>query len=311
MKRDEPITRRDALKHMGAFAVGMAAASPGFAALSSCVRSRRRTILYFTATGNSLHVARELSDPDTELLSIPQLVKSGRYEIEADEIGLVYPIYGHMPPYTVRQFIRKARLKADYRFAVLTYGNRKCSAVEIWDGISRGAGNPFDYIATIVMVDNWLPNFDMNEQRRLEKHIPENLRRIAADIAARRHWHEPVTEQERAAHREFLSRSGIDPEKGFLKRSERSFVITERCIGCGVCTQVCPQGNYALTGRGAAVAGDCDFCFACIQNCPQRAIRFAEGSDDPLLAHGEVNPEARFRNEHIALADIMRANRRF
>ncbi len=23
---------------------------------------------------------------------------------------------------------------------------------------------PFDYITTMIMVDNWLPNFDMNEQ---------------------------------------------------------------------------------------------------------------------------------------------------
>lgn len=25
-------------------------------------------------------------------------------------------------------------------------------------------GMPFDYITTMIMVDNWLPNFDMNEQ---------------------------------------------------------------------------------------------------------------------------------------------------
>ena len=62
----------------------------------------------------------------------------------------------------IRRFIQKAQLKADYRFAVLTYGNRKCSAVEIWDDVSRKAGSKFDYINTIKMVDNWLPNFDMN-----------------------------------------------------------------------------------------------------------------------------------------------------
>lgn len=48
----------------------------------------KRKILYFTGTGNCLYVARQLSDADTELLSIPQLVKNGIYEVEADEIGL-------------------------------------------------------------------------------------------------------------------------------------------------------------------------------------------------------------------------------
>ena len=75
-------------------------------------------------------------------------MKHKKFKFEADEIGLVYPIYGHMPPNMVRRFIQKAQQKADYRFAVLTYGNRKCSAVEIWDDVSRKAGTKFDYINT-------------------------------------------------------------------------------------------------------------------------------------------------------------------
>ncbi|KAA2764297.1 (4Fe-4S)-binding protein, partial [Alistipes onderdonkii] len=59
-----------------------------------------------------------------------------------------------------------------------------------------------------------------------------------------------------------------------------------------------------------ATQGDCDFCFACIQNCPQKAIRFRQDSGDPLLARGERNPDARYRNEHVSLMDIKRANSR-
>ena len=40
---------------------------------------------------------------------------------------------------------------------------------------TKGPLSLFDYIATIIMVDNWLPNFDMNEQRKIDNHIPENL----------------------------------------------------------------------------------------------------------------------------------------
>lgn len=154
--------------------------------LTSCnmEKKKKRIILYFTATGNSLYIARQLADENTELLSIPQLVKQGRYELEADEIGIVYPIYGQMPPNMVRCFIQKARLKAAYKFAVLTYGNMQFVAVGIWDEVSRKAGNAFDYITSILMVDNWLPNFDMNEQIKIDKHIPESLERITADIAA-------------------------------------------------------------------------------------------------------------------------------
>ena len=297
---------------MGTIVASAAIAPSGLLSLASCEeRKKKRVILYFTGTGNCLYVARQLANEHTELLSIPQLMKQEKFEIEADEIGLVYPIYGHMPPYMVRQFVQKAKLKAGYKFAILTYGARKCDAVEIWDSISRKADNTFDYINTLMMVDNWLPNFDMNEQIKMDKHIPENLQKITTDINEQRRWHEPVTEEERAMHRGFMAYTGLNPEVGFLMRSEKYFTVTDACIGCGICVSVCPRGNYELASQGVKMQGDCEFCFACIQNCPQKAIQFAKNESDPLLGRGEANPNARYRNEHISLMDIKRANNQF
>ena len=260
----------------------------GMPTLASCSGDKKkRIILYFTATGNSLYVARQL----------------------ADEIGIVYPIYGQMPPNMVRRFIQKARLKAAYKFAVLTYGNMQFVAAGIWDELSRKSGNAFDYITSILMVDNWLPNFDMNEQIKIDKHIPESLERITADIAARKHEIPPTEERARQLFDRFIRDRGLDPEVGYLMHSEDYFVVTDACIGCAVCTEVCPRGNYELTSTGVKTKGDCDFCFACIQNCPQKAIKFAELPDSPFLAHGEKNPDARFRNEHVSLWSIKEANR--
>ena len=182
MGDNQKMTRRSALKIMGSTVLGFAASISGASSLVSCVGNHKRIILYFTGTGNCLHVARELANEQTELLSIPQMMKQERFQFQADEIGIVYPIYGHMPPYMVRQFIQKAKLQADYKFAILTYGARKCNAAEIWDGISSKANNSFDYINTLIMVDNWLPNFDMNEQMKIDKHIPENLALINKDL---------------------------------------------------------------------------------------------------------------------------------
>lgn len=312
MASDNKITRRSALKRIGAAMAGAFVASTGLLSLASCQnKGVKRVVLYFTGTGNCLYVARQLGGEKAELLSIPQLMKQDDIEIEADEIGIVYPIYGHMPPNMVRQFIKKARLKAGYKFAVLTYGNRKCNAVEIWDDITRKAGTPFDYINTLIMVDNWLPNFDMNEQIMIDKHIPENLAKIEADIAGRKHWHEPVTEEERRMHEGFMHYTGINPETGFLLKSEDYFTVTDACIGCGACVAVCPKGNYKLGAEGVKTDGYCEFCFACIQNCPQKAIQFKKNEKDPLLRNGEVNPNARYRNEHVSLMDIKRANNQF
>ena len=64
------ITRRSALKRMGLLVAG--AVVLGVPSLSSCGRGKKkRIILYFTATGNSLYVARQLADEASELLSIP------------------------------------------------------------------------------------------------------------------------------------------------------------------------------------------------------------------------------------------------
>lgn len=310
MNTDKSMSRRSALKYLGTTFLGSVVASSGLLSLSSCNSSekKKRIVLFFTGTGNCLYIARQLAGKDGEIISIPQLMKNKHYDIEADEIGLVYPIYGHMPPNMVREFIKKAKLTAPYKFAVLTYGNRKCDAVEIWDRISRKAGTAFDYIATIVMVDNWLPNFDMNEQIKVDKHIPEHLAQITKDLSTRRHRHEPVTEVERQQHQEFLQRSGINPDIGFVMRCENSFVVTDACIECGICTYVCPRGNYELTSEGAHLSGDCEFCFACIQNCPQKAIQFAESKEGSFPNKPEKNPNARYRNEHVSLMDLKQAN---
>ena len=306
---EKVLTRRTALKIMGSAALATVMATTGASALTSCIEGKKkRVVLYFTGTGNCLYVARQLAGKEGEILSIPQLMRKKQFEIEADEIGLVYPIYGHMPPYMVREFIKKAQLKAEYKFAVLTYGMRKCNAVEIWDGISRKTGNVFDYIGTIVMVDNWLPNFDMNEQMKIDKHIPENLAKITSDLSNRRRWHEPVTQEEREQHEGFMSLSGLDPEVGFLMKADRSFRVTDDCIRCGICTYVCPRGNYQLTGQGVKMQGDCEFCFACIQNCPQRAIQFKKNEDGTWPDGSEKNPNARYRNENVSLMELKLAN---
>lgn len=314
MDTDNKMTRRSALKRMSIAVASAVAASSGLLSLASCEgKKKKRIMLYFTGTGNCLYVARQLGGKDAELLSIPQLMKQEKFEIEieADEIGIVYPIYGHMPPNMVRRFIQKANLKADYLFAVLTYGNRKCNAVEIWDDVSRQAGKRFDYINTLIMVDNWLPSFDMNEQILIDKHIPENLQKITADLAGQKRWHEPVTEEEREQHQGFLARTGINPSTGFVLKSENCFTVTDACIGCGACVSVCPCGNYELTSSGVRMSGDCEYCFACIQNCPQKAIRFIKSEDGSFPNGTEKNPNARYRNEHVSLMDIKRANNQF
>jgi NAD-dependent dihydropyrimidine dehydrogenase PreA subunit len=53
----------------------------------------------------------------------------------------------------------------------------------------------------------------------------------------------------------------------------------ERCIGCGMCTQVCPHDVFLLTGKKALIVDrdGCMECGACAMNCPVEAISVTPG----------------------------------
>ena len=53
----------------------------------------------------------------------------------------------------------------------------------------------------------------------------------------------------------------------------------EKCIGCKMCTNVCPHGVFSFVD-GKAVVGnrdDCMECGACAVNCPAGAIQVQKG----------------------------------
>lgn len=299
------ISRRSALKVMCASAASALLSASGILTLStSCSTKQKRIILYFTGTGNSLHVARELADENTVLLSIPQMMRQRTFEFEADEIGLVMPTYRCAPPEMVKRFLAKIHLKANYVFAILTYGMNHGNVVEMLETPARKHGVRLNYITTFQTVDNYLLAFDMNEQMRIDKDEDGQIAKIKADIKARKRWHQPVTNEEREGRAKFVKMRG----EIFPVSSEDYFVVDSSCIECGTCTYVCPRGNWKLSQGKSITHGDCEFCFACIQNCPQKAIRFPDRKDDHLIMNGERNPNARYRNENISLADLKQAN---
>lgn len=53
----------------------------------------------------------------------------------------------------------------------------------------------------------------------------------------------------------------------------------EKCIGCGLCVQVCPHRIFSLTQSKADLTdtGICMECGACAKNCPVEAISVSPG----------------------------------
>ena len=159
-------------------------------------------VFYFTGTGNSLYIAKQI---EAEPISIPQIINKDNLEFSAESIGIVAPIYGHEVPPMVKEFMRKARFHTDYFYMILTYGNRHGGAAELAKELCDECHIPVNYINVILMVDNWLPAFDMDEQRKIDKKIDENLDVILKDINANRNMIAEVTDADRDAHRQFLA----------------------------------------------------------------------------------------------------------
>ena len=70
----------------------------------------------------------------------------------------------------------------------------------------------------------------------------------------------------------------------------------ERCVGCGMCTQVCPHGVFAPCGaKVQIIARDaCMECGACARNCPVGAIevRSGVGCAAAILIGNPLGPDA-------------------
>lgn len=288
--------RRDALKVMGtslaaAFMMNVAPHTHA-AILKDRAKDRKRIVFYFTATGNSLFIAKQLSDSP---LSIPQELKKNDLTYEADEIGFVFPDYAAAVPVIVREFVEKARFKASYIFSVITFGNASVNVAEWWNDWAKAKGLHNNYINTILMVDNYLPVFDMNEQIKIDKKTDENMAGIIGDISG---------------HKDFIAPSDMGwftkemlqqmQDMHFSQMSEQLIKLdADKCIQCSTCTEVCPRGNFSLDSGGLQISGKCEFCLACVQNCPQHALSLER----------ERNKEARYRHPDISLNEIKRANR--
>jgi len=245
------------------------------------------TVFYFTATGNSLAVAKAIGG---KLLSIPQVIgKTEQYQDNA--IGIVFPTYNWGLPRMVQQFLQATTFDAPYTFAVGTYGFAYGKCME---NIQSVVSRPFDYTASIRMADNFIPGFDQRKEAVgfYKRNVPENIKKIAADIHAGARSLDRANPFLRIVHPLIAANEA----KNIDINTARRFHIDEKCNLCGICAKVCPAGNLMVTDR-VCPADHCEGCLACVHLCPQNAVHVPR----------EKN-EARWKHPDVALGEIIAAN---
>lgn len=66
----------------------------------------------------------------------------------------------------------------------------------------------------------------------------------------------------------------------YLKNVVTLEINEEKCIGCGMCVEVCPHAVISMNGKGSAWIEDRDSCMecgACSRNCPTEAVTVQSG----------------------------------
>lgn len=246
---------------------------------------------YFTATGNSLYVAKRIGG---ELCSIPQMLKEEKRDFADDAIGFVFPCYGFGIPKIVSEFVQKSKFTATYCFAIMTYGNTAAAGLQQIEACGGQARLKFNYTNQILMIDNFLPLFEIADQQKKEesKRIEEQLQQIVSDINCRQ---QKLTRKGLAADAVSKQIHKIGA-KVLEQTGDKLFKIADTCNHCRVCEHVCPRGNIKVTEK-PEFHHQCESCYACIHHCPQNAIHLKY-----------ERSQARFINQNVQLAEIIKAN---
>ncbi len=245
-------------------------------------------ILYFSATGNCKYVAERVARAlGLEALSIVDCIRAGRFAFAGEVVGIVSPTYDWGLPSIVEEFLKQARVEAEYLFFAATYGTTP-GAIGYMAGRAL-AGRKIDAHYAVRMPDTWTPIFDLSTPEKVavftkntEAEIEDLIRGVAERRTKRCMW--PRTPG-------FITRWIARPIYDRRVRRTEHLRVEESCIGCGACARKCPvQAIEMRDGRPVWVKEKCVMCLGCLHRCPKFAIQYGPNTKK----HGQyLNPNVR------------------
>lgn len=255
-------------------------------------------IYYFTGTGNSLSLARDLTKElhdDVELVPIAKLTKEKSIRLDSDIVGIVYPTWFHSIPPIVNEFAEKLISSNSYIFGICTYYVQPYNSLFDLNAILEKKGMKLAAGFSIQMPGKYvlLKELTSSEEEKegffnIEK---EKIKEIARSLKEKKYIGIEGTFDE--------SENGdmIKYHTDIYKAAEK-FWVTDKCNSCSECVKICPRNNISIEDNKVLWNDNCDICLACLHWCPQAAIQ-----------NGDISSTSRrYHHPDITTMDIINQN---
>jgi ferredoxin len=251
-------------------------------------------IFYFTATGNTLQIARGIAEELNNSVILP-MTKAVTNPIGGDgeSIGFVFPVYFNGLPRLVRQFVEGLCINHDtYCFAIANSGGTRSNSLCMLGDTLVTKDVHLSFASEIKMPGSYIITHNPPDRLQTEKLITEatiKIKKIANAIS--KHELRPAKQKaklwSKIVNERFLYRNA--------NKWDDKFIATSKCVNCGLCVKVCPVGNVRIENKRPSWQNNCEKCLACIHWCPYGAIEYGKNTIGRI----------RYHNPNIKVEDIV------
>jgi len=233
-------------------------------------------IFYFTGTGNSLNIARQIKENmggEVDLINIA-IYQQNPTPIDYEKVGFVFPVYWVDIPKIVQEFIKSTDFgKASYFFGITNCGQFAGYTLFNLKNLLQDKGKDLNYSKVLIQPENYIVMYNAkpeDKQKELFAKTKEEIKEISVDI---------INNKNNSPDKLSLLNKTMDwiirkPYQKMFALNDQLFTIENKCNSCGVCEKVCPRQNIQVENGKRKWKGNCEECMACIQLCPQEAIQY-------------------------------------
>ncbi len=231
------------------------------------------SIIYFSPTGNVLHLAEKLAcrlgSDKTRILPL-EFVKNDQLKPNK-HLVLLYPVHGFNAPRTVKRFVSKIPSGLYDFVSLIGVG---CTTNWLNDAVSSDLRRILNKKNYSIIVDEILAmplTFIMAFPDKLALELFIESQEKIKDISS------SIVKEKKSLNR-IKSKSYF---VNFLGNAESSaarlfgleLYANKKCVSCGICWENCPEKNISRNSKGKPqFAFNCLMCMRCIYNCPEKSI---------------------------------------